>query len=181
MALFSCGNSEEVVSYQVEMYQGALRLNDSTSVEFSATYTQAKGTLTIQNGVHESFDVELHGEDTLRGTFPVFASDLWLVKTDKGYEGMYFRTDAENYEIPLTLERHDSITVTASGTTEDAPPANQYYIIRDYGNGTTRPAMLQLGIKENKVVGTIATSTGDLQIPHWGKVSSRRWFYPHGL
>jgi thiol-disulfide isomerase/thioredoxin len=76
---------------------------------------------------------------------------------------MYFRTDAENYEIPLTLERHDSITVTASGTTEDAPPANQYYIIRDYGNGTTRPALLQLGIKENKIVGTIATSTGDLR------------------
>ena len=27
----------------------------------------------------------------------------------------------------------------------------------------TSPAMLQLGIKENKVVGTIATSTGDLR------------------
>lgn len=163
MALFSCGNSEEVVSYQVESYQGALRLNDSTTVVFSAMYTPAKGTLTIQNGVHESFDVELHGEDTLHGTFPVFASDLWLVKTDKGYEGMYFRTDAENYEIPLTLERLDPITVTASGTTEDALPANQYYIIRDYGNGTTRPALLQLGIKEKKIVGTIATSTGDLR------------------
>ncbi|MGB1184936.1 MAG: hypothetical protein ACPG4S_07205, partial [Schleiferiaceae bacterium] len=85
MALFSCGNSEEVVSYQVESYQGALRLNDSTTVVFSAMYTPAKGTLTIQNGVHEYFDVELHGEDTLHGTFPVFASDLWLVKTDKGY------------------------------------------------------------------------------------------------
>lgn len=163
MALFSCSNSEEVASYHVERYQGALRLNDSTTVVFSASYTPAKGTLTIQNGVHESFDVALHGEDTLRGTFPVFASDLWLVKTDKGYEGMYFRTDAENYEIPLTLERQDSITVTASGTTEDALPANQYYIIRDYGNGTTRPALLQLGIKENKIVGTIATSTGDLR------------------
>jgi thiol-disulfide isomerase/thioredoxin len=163
MALFSCGNSEEVVSYHAESYQGALRLNDSTTVIFNATYTPAKGTLTIQNGVHESFDVELHGEDTLRGTFPVFASDLWLVKTDKGYEGMYFRTDAENYEIPLTLERLDSISLTASGTTEDALPSNQYYIIRDYGNGTTRPALLQLGIKENKIVGTIATSTGDLR------------------
>jgi thiol-disulfide isomerase/thioredoxin len=163
MALFSCSNTEEVVSYHVETYQGALRLNDSTSVVFSATYTPAKGTMTIYNGVHESFNVELQGEDTLRGTFPVFASDLWLVKTENGYQGMYYRTDAENYEIPLTLVRQDSITVTAKGITADALPANQYYIIRDFGNGTTRPALLQLGIKENKIVGTIATSTGDLR------------------
>ena len=163
MALFSCSNTEEVVSYHVETYQGALRLNDSTSVVFSATYTPAKGTLTIQNGVHESFDVALHGEDTLRGTFPVFASDLWLVKTENGYQGMYYRTDAENYEIPLTLEPLDAIAVTTPGADIDAPRANQYYIIRDYGNGTTRPALLQLGIKENKIVGTIATSTGDLR------------------
>ena len=163
MALFSCGNSEEVASYHVEKYQGALRLNDSTTVEFSAAYTPAKGILTIQNGVHESFDVALHGEDTLRGTFPVFASDLWLVKTEIGYQGMYYRTDAENYEIPLTLEPLDAIAVTTHGTAIDAPPANQYYIIRDYGNSTTRPALLQLGIKENKIVGTIATSTGDLR------------------
>jgi len=163
MALFSCGNSEEVASYHVDRYQGALRLNDSTTVEFSAAYIPAKGTLTIQNGVHESFDVALHGEDTLRGTFPVFASDLWLVKTENGYQGMYFRTDAENYEIPLTLEPLDAIAVTTPGAAIDAPPANQYYIIRDYGNGTTRPALLQLGIKENKIVGTIATSTGDLR------------------
>src|SRR5210317_2151104 len=128
MALFSCGKSEEVASYHVERYQGALRLNDSITVEFSATYIPAKGTLTIQNGVHESFNVELQGEGTLRGTFPVFASDLWLIKTENGYQGMYYRTDAENYEIPLTLERHDSITVTASVTTEDVLPANQYYI-----------------------------------------------------
>ena len=32
MALFSCGNSEEVASYHVEQYQGAFRLNDSTTV-----------------------------------------------------------------------------------------------------------------------------------------------------
>jgi len=163
MALFSCGNSEEVASYHVERYQGALRLNDSTSVVFSATYIPAKGTLTIQNGVHESFNVELQGEDTLRGTFPVFASDLWLIKTENGYQGMYYRTDAENYEIPLTLEPLDAIAVTTPGAAIDALPANQYYIIRDYGNGTTRPALLQLGIKENKIVGTIATSTGDLR------------------
>ncbi|MGA0303947.1 MAG: hypothetical protein ACO3K3_07770, partial [Schleiferiaceae bacterium] len=148
MALFSCGNSEEVASYHVEWYQGALRLNDSTSVVFSATYTPAKGTMTIYNGVHESFDVDLHGEDTLRGTFPVFASDLWLVKTENGYQGMYYRTDAENYEIPLTLEPLDAMAVTTPGAAIDAPPAIQYYIIRDYGNGTTRPALLQLGIKE---------------------------------
>jgi thiol-disulfide isomerase/thioredoxin len=163
MALFSCGNSEEVASYHVEKYQGALRLNDSTTVEFSAAYTPAKGILTIQNGVHESFDVALHGEDTLRGTFPVFASDLWLVKTKNGYQGMYYRTDAENYEIPLTLKPLNAIAVTTPGAAIDALPANQYYIIRDYGNGTTRPALLQLGIKENKIVGTIATSTGDLR------------------
>jgi len=163
MALFSCGNSEEVASNRVQNYQGALRLNDSTTVEFSTSFTPAKGTLTIYNGVHESFDVQLQGEDTLRGTFPVFASDLWLVKTENGYQGMYYRTDAENYEIPLSLERLDAKTESTPQTPTDAPPANQYYITRDFGNGTTRPALLQLGFRENKIVGTIATSTGDLR------------------
>jgi len=163
MALFSCGNSEEVASNHVQNYQGALRLNDSTTVEFSTSFTPAKGTLTIYNGVHESFDVQLQGEDTLRGTFPVFASDLWLVKTENGYQGMYYRTDAENYEIPLSLERLDAKTESTPQTPTDAPPANQYYITRDFGNGTTRPALLQLGFRENKIVGTIATSTGDLR------------------
>jgi len=156
MALFSCGNPKEVENTEALTYQGRILLNDSTAVCFNASIYGDQ--LTVYNGVHESFDVKLEGEDTLRGTFPVFASDLWLVKREEGYEGLYFRTDAENYMLPLTLlpGHHNP------GQTQDVP-VNQYHIIRDYGNGKTRPALLQLGIKENKVVGTIATSTGDLR------------------
>jgi thiol-disulfide isomerase/thioredoxin len=106
--------------------------------------------------VQESFDVALYGEDTLRGSFPVFASDIWLTPSEKGFEGMYYRTDAKDYELPLYLTKGDySIPAT-----KDEPPV-QYAIFRDYDSGTIRPALLQLGLKENTLVGTIATSTGD--------------------
>ena len=162
MALFSCASpGTETAEATGQKFIGSIIQNDSTRVSFNVHLNE--NVLTFYNGVQESFNVTLYGEDTLRGTFPVFASDLWLVATEKGYEGMYYRTDAENYEIPLTLELLDAIAGTTPGAAIDAPPANQYYIIRDYGNGTTRPALLQLGIKENKIVGTIATSTGDLR------------------
>jgi thiol-disulfide isomerase/thioredoxin len=156
MALFSCGNSEKEDNTEALTYQGRIVLNDTTAVYFNASIDGNQ--LTIFNGVHESIEVQLEGEDTLRGTFPVFASDLWLIKTDTGYYGSYYRTDANDYTLPLTLlpGNHNP------GQTTDVP-ATQYYILRDYGNGTTRPALLQLGIKDNKVVGTIATSTGDLR------------------
>ncbi len=160
MALFSCKTPEAPeTETSGQDFIGSIIQNDSTRVYFKVHLEE--NVLTFYNGVHETFNVELHGEDTLRGTFPVFASDLWLIKNENGYQGIYYRTDAENYEIPLTLQRLNTIIVNAPGAAIDAPPANQYYIIRDYGNGTRRPALLQLGIKENKIVGTIATSTGD--------------------
>ena len=156
MALFSCGNSEKEDNTEALTYQGRIVLNDTTAVYFNASIDGDQ--LTIFNGVHESIEVQLEGEDTLRGTFPVFASDLWLIKTDTGYYGSYYRTDAKDYTLPLTLLPGNY----NPGQTTDVP-ATQYYILRDYGNGTIRPALLQLGIKDNKVVGTIATSTGDLR------------------
>ena len=76
--------------------------NDSTSVSLNVRLVD--NTLTFYNGVQESFEVILTGEDTLRGTFPVFASDLWLISTEDGFEGEYYRTDANNYRLPLELK-----------------------------------------------------------------------------
>ena len=111
--------------------------------------------LTFYNGVRESFEVALSGEDTLKGTFPVFASDLWLVATKGGYSGEYYRTDAENYALQIEL-------VPGRMTYEQSPVefSGQYAITRYIGD-QEKPALLQLDKKDGVLVGTIATSTGD--------------------
>lgn len=158
MALFSCQFSsdspaENEAATPISLV-GTLIQNDSSQVRFGARL-EGK-TLYIENGVQETLTIELTGEDTLKGTFPVFASDLYLVPTEEGYSGLYLRTDAEDYTLPLTL---------SPGELHFAPAQKnwpgQYAIQRHFGDGNTRPALLQLNKKDGVLVGTIATSTGD--------------------
>ena len=154
MALFSCSQPEPTTEEATgQDFIGAIIQNDSTSVTFNVHYEE--NVLTFYNGVQESFEVALSGEDTLRGTFPVFASDLWLVATEGGYKGEYYRTDANNYRLPLEL-------VTGRMTFEQSPSEfpSQYAITRYIGD-QEKPALLQLSKKDGVLVGTIATSTGD--------------------
>ena len=154
MALFSCSQPEPKAEEATgQDFIGSI-IQDSTRVSFNVHLEE--NVLTFYNGVQESFNVTLSGEDTLRGTFPVFASDLWLLPSEHGYEGKYFRTDAKDYELKLILTRGD---YSIPATTEEPPV--QYAIFRDYGSGTIRPALLQLGLEDNTLVGTIATATGD--------------------
>jgi len=154
MALFSCSQPESKAEEATgQDFIGSI-IQDSTRVSFNLHLEE--NVLTFYNGVQESFNVTLSGEDTLRGTFPVFASDLWLLPSEHGYEGKYFRTDAKDYELTLILTRGD---YSIPATTEEPPV--QYAIFRDYGSGTIRPALLQLGLEDNTLVGTIATATGD--------------------
>jgi len=88
MALFSCSQPEPKTEAATgQDFIGSIVQNDSTSVSFNVHLEEH--TLTFYNGVQESFEVTLSGEDTLRGTFPVFASDLWLVPTEDGFKGEY--------------------------------------------------------------------------------------------
>ena len=154
MALFSCSQPEPTTEEATgQDFIGAIIQNDSTSVSFNVHYEE--NVLTFYNGVQESFEVKLSGEDTLRGTFPVFASDLWLVATEGGYKGEYYRTDANNYRLPLEL-------VPGRMTFEQSPSEfpSQYAITRYIGD-QEKPALLQLSKKDGVLVGTIATSTGD--------------------
>ena len=154
MALFSCSQSEPKTEAAAgQDFIGSIVQNDSTRVLFNVHYEE--NDLTFYNGVQESFEVALSGEDTLRGTFPVFASDLWLVATEDGYRGEYYRTDANNYRLPLEL-------APGRMTYEQSPSvfSNQYAITRYIGD-QEKPALLQLSKKDGVLVGTIATSTGD--------------------
>ena len=154
MALFSCSQPEPTTEEATgQDFIGAIIQNDSTSVSFNVHLQE--NVLTFYNGVQESFEVALSGEDTLRGTFPVFASDLWLVATEDGYKGEYYRTDANNYRLPLEL-------VPGRMTFEQSPSefSSQYAITRYIGD-QEKPALLQLSKKDGVLVGTIATSTGD--------------------
>jgi thiol-disulfide isomerase/thioredoxin len=154
MALFSCSQPEpEAEEATGQDFIGSIVQNDSTRVSFNVHLQE--NVLTFYNGVQESFKVALRGEDTLRGTFPVFASDLWLVATDDGYRGDYFRTDANNYRLPIEL-------VPGRMTYEQSPSefSSQYAITR-YKGEQEKPALLQLDKKDGILVGTIATATGD--------------------
>jgi len=154
MALFSCSQPEpEAEEATGQDFIGSIVQNDSTRVSFNVHLQE--NVLTFYNGVQESFEVKLSGEDTLRGTFPVFASDLWLVATEDGYKGEYYRTDANNYRLPLEL-------VPGRMTFEQSPSEfpSQYAITRYIGE-QEKPALLQLSKKDGVLVGTIATSTGD--------------------
>ena len=154
MALFSCSQPEPTTEESTEQdFIGSIVQNDSTRVSFNVHLQE--NVLTFYNGVQESFEVKLSGEDTLRGTFPVFASDLWLVATEDGYKGEYYRTDANNYRLPLEL-------VPGRMTFEQSPSEfpSQYAITRYIGE-QEKPALLQLSKKDGVLVGTIATSTGD--------------------
>ena len=154
MALFSCSQPEPTTEEAAgQDFIGAIIQNDSTSVSFNVHYEE--NVLTFYNGVQESFEVKLSGEDTIRGTFPVFASDLWLIATENGYKGEYYRTDANNYRLPLEL-------VPGRMTFEQSPSEfpSQYAITRYIGD-QEKPALLQLSKKDGVLVGTIATSTGD--------------------
>ena len=154
MALFSCSQPEPKAEEATgQDFIGYIIQNDSTRVSFNVHLQE--NVLTFYNGVQESFEVALRGEDTLRGTFPVFASDLWLVATEDGYRGEYYRTDANNYRLPLELE-------LGRMTYEQSPSefSSQYAITRYIGD-QEKPALLQLGKKDGVLVGTIATSTGD--------------------
>ncbi len=154
MALFSCSQPEPKAEEATgQDFIGAIIQNDSTRVSFNVHLQE--NVLTFYNGVQENFEVTLSGEDTLRGTFPVFASDLWLVATEDGYKGEYYRTDANNYRLPLEF-------VPGRMTYEQSPSefSSQYAITRYIGN-QEKPALLQLSKKDGVLVGTIATSTGD--------------------
>ena len=155
MALFSCATPEkETVEATGQDFIGTLIQNDSTHVSFNVHLEE--NVLTFYNGVQETFEVQLEGTDTLRGTFPVFASDLWLVPSENGFEGEYYRTDANNYRLPLKL--------TPGRMAYEQSPAefsSQYAINRHLGDGNEKPALLQLDKKDGVLVGTIATSTGD--------------------
>lgn len=156
MALFSCTSPEESAKEEsaTASYIGTITQNDSSSVRFGATLTG--DSLRIENGKSETLVVALTGSDTLKGTFPVFASDLWLVKTDSGLFGQYYRTDAENYTLPLSF----TPGTMSYAAPQDAWPS-QYLITRTYASGTTRPALLQLQVNDDVLKGTIATATGD--------------------
>jgi thiol-disulfide isomerase/thioredoxin len=154
MALFSCSQPEpEAEEATGQDFIGSIVQNDSTRVSFNVHLQE--NVLTFYNGVQEYFEVALSGEDTLRGTFPVFASDLWLVATEDGYKGEYYRTDANNYRLPIEL-------VPGRMTYEQSPTefSSQYAITRYIGE-QEKPALLQLDKKDRVLVGTIATSTGD--------------------
>ena len=154
MALFSCAQPEPTKEEATgQDFIGSIVQNDSTSVSFNIHLQE--NTLTFYNGVQETFEVALSGEDTLRGTFPVFASDLWLVATEDGFKGEYYRTDANNYCLPLEL-------VPGRMTYEQSPSEfpSQFAITRYIGD-QEKPALLQLDKKDGVLVGTIATSTGD--------------------
>ena len=154
MALFSCAQPEpEAEEATGQDFIGSIVQNDSTRVSFNVHLQE--NVLTFYNGVQESFEVALRGEDTLRGTFPVFASDLWLVATEGGYEGEYYRTDANNYRLPLELVPG---RMTYGQSPSEFP--SQYAITRYIGD-QEKPALLQLSKKDGVLVGTIATSTGD--------------------
>ena len=154
MALFSCSQPEPTTEAATgQDFIGSIIQNDSTSVSFNVHLEEH--TLTFYNGVQESFEVTLSGEDTLRGTFPVFASDLWLVPTEDGFKGEYYRTDANNYHLPLELK---------TGTIEYEKISSNFttqYAITRYIGDEEKPALLQLDTKDGVLVGTIATSTGD--------------------
>ena len=154
MALFSCSQPEpKTVEAAGQDFIGSIVQNDSTRVSFNVHLQE--NVLTFYNGIQESFEVALSGEDTLRGTFPVFASDLWLVASADGFKGEYYRTDANNYRLPLEL-------VPGRMTYEQSPSefSSQYAITRYIGD-QEKPALLQLSKKDGVLVGTIATSTGD--------------------
>ena len=154
MALFSCSQPEpKTVEAAGQDFIGSIVQNDSTRVSFNVHLQE--NVLTFYNGIQESFEVALSGEDTLHGTFPVFASDLWLVASADGFKGEYYRTDANNYRLPLEL-------VPGRMTYEQSPSefSSQYAITRYMGD-QEKPALLQLSKKDGVLVGTIATSTGD--------------------
>ncbi|HBB81397.1 MAG TPA: hypothetical protein DHU80_02035 [Cryomorphaceae bacterium] len=133
---------------------GTIKQNDSSYVRFNAELSH--DTLFIKNGLAETIKVALSGEDTLIGSFPVFASDLWLVQSEGSYTGEFYRTDAENYRLPIEF---------VEGSL-NYPNANshwplQYAINRISKEDSARPALLQLGHTEGVLTGSIATSTGD--------------------
>ena len=154
MALFSCSEVKVDLSSTSIDLLGSIKQNDSSFVRFNAELSQ--DTLYIRNGLAETITVVLSGEDTLTGSFPVFASDLWLLKSEQGYIGEFYRTDAENYRLPL--EFVEGGIDYPSATTEW--PA-QYAINRMSQEGNVSPALLQLGLTEGVLTGSIATSTGD--------------------
>lgn len=160
MALFSCQNttnsSGEHPSEQAGQneFVGQIIQNDSSSVLFTATF--GWDSLHIQNGPEETISLALSGRDTLKGSFPVFASDLWLVRTDTGYFGEFYRTDQENYRLPVRLYPGK---LNYSKVQQSWP--TQYKIERTYPDGSTKPALLQLSTERGILQGTIATATGD--------------------
>lgn len=154
MALFSCSEVKVDLSSTSIDLLGSIKQNDSSFVRFNAELSQ--DTLYIRNGLAETITVVLNGEDTLTGSFPVFASDLWLLKSEQGYIGEFYRTDAENYRLPL--EFVEGVIDYPNATTEW--PA-QYAINRMSQEGNVSPALLQLGLTEGVLTGSIATSTGD--------------------
>ncbi len=79
IVLFSC--SEVPIDQGTSIHLlGTIKQNDSSYVRFNAELSH--DTLFIKNGLAETIKVALSGEDTLIGSFPVFASDLWLVQSE---------------------------------------------------------------------------------------------------
>jgi thiol-disulfide isomerase/thioredoxin len=162
-------------------YRGALTLNDSISLPFHWTWSQAEGASAVLFNADER--IQMHAEeprgDSLVFSFPVFNNAFHLAMEDNGstLRGFWVRYDAGNQRYPLVLTRDDGERFP--GTHTEGYPAvirPRYKLTLEADQTAPTPAVWELDrVSVNGFYGSILTESGDYRFLQGNVIGNRLW------
>ena len=162
-------------------YRGALQLNDSISLPFHWTWSQAEGAPAILFNADER--ISMHAEepigDSMVFSFPVFNNAFHLAVADNGsvLRGYWVRYDAGNQRYPLELRRDDGERFP--GEHAEGYPAvvrPRYKMTLESDATPSTPAVWELDrVSINGFYGSILTESGDYRFLQGNVVGKTLW------
>lgn len=173
--------SSSSLAQETLRYRGLLQLNDSISLPFHWSWSQAEGAPAVLFNADER--ISMHAEesigDSLVFSFPVFNNAFHLAVAENGQvlRGYWVRYDAGNQRYPLELRQDDGERFP--GEHAEGYPAvvrPRYQLNLESDAATPTPAVWELDrVSINGFYGSILTESGDYRFLQGNVVGKTLW------
>ena len=173
--------SSSAAAQDAQRYRGVLQLNDSISLPFHWTWSQAEGAPAVLFNADER--ISMHPEepigDSMVFSFPVFNNAFHLALADNGrvLRGYWVRYDAGNQRYPLELRQDDGERFPGEHT-EGFPAVvrPRYQMSLESDAVAPTPAVWELDrVSINGFYGSILTESGDYRFLQGNVVDKTLW------
>lgn len=158
--MIACQPQSESAGEKSNLWRGELQLNDSNALPFLFEWDGVKMVVHNASEKIELTDIERKG-DSLILHFPVFQTALHVKDHGDSWTGHFVKYDAENYFVPFTAQRGDSLRFHAKNPPDYSVNSHWQVELRT-GTENARPAIAEFSQSENGMVtGSFITETGD--------------------